>query len=134
MGSIGMWLWPTSPALDMSELNLWPLIPTWQAWECRYLLYKARLFRDAAATLSHKQATHTSTASASSKAPAYLAPRVEGGGALPEVEVRVEQAEGGLDGDVGEGVDLTVEQQVVRHVVEGLRGELVRELVEVGGL
>jgi hypothetical protein len=31
---------------------------------------------------------------------------------------------------VDEGGDLTVEQQVVRHVVEGLRGELVRELVE----
>jgi hypothetical protein len=78
--------------------------------------------------LSHKQAASTGTASASSKAPAYLTPRVEGGGAPPE-EVRGVQAEGGAVDD-----DLTVEQQVVRHVVEELRGELVRELVEVGGL
>jgi hypothetical protein len=75
-----MWLWPTSPALDMSELNLWPLVSTWQAWECRYLLCKVNRLRDATAMLSHKQAASTSTASASSKAPAYRPPQGGGGG------------------------------------------------------
>jgi hypothetical protein len=63
-----------------------------------------------------------------SQAPAYVASRVEEGGGLPEVEV---------DGRLGgrrrsrRGVDegLLVREAVVRHVVEGMRGELVRELV-----
>jgi hypothetical protein len=46
------------------------------------------------------------------------------GAALPEVEVEGVQAEGkgGWEG-AGE------EELVVRHVVEGMRGELVRELL-----
>jgi hypothetical protein len=63
-----------------------------------------------------------------SQAPAYVAVRVEHGGALPEVEV-----EGRLGGGKRRrrGVDegLLVREAVVRHVVEGMRGELVRELV-----
>jgi hypothetical protein len=58
-----------------------------------------------------------------------VAVRVEHGGALPEV------VEGWLGGGrrrrSRRGVDegLVVREAVVRHVVEGLRGELVRELV-----
>jgi hypothetical protein len=68
--------------------------------------------------------------------PAYVAQRVgEGkGAALLEVEVRGVQVPTGLRsgakrrGRVEEGV---VREAVVGHVVEGLRGELVRELMEV---
>jgi hypothetical protein len=56
------------------------------------------------------------------------------GAALPEVEVRGVQLPTWLRsgakrrGRVEEGL---VREAVVRHVVEGLRGELVRELMEV---
>jgi hypothetical protein len=60
-----------------------------------------------------------------------VAVRVEHGGALPQVEV-----EGWLGGGKRRrrsrrGVDegLLVREAVVRHVVEGMRGELVRELL-----
>jgi hypothetical protein len=83
--------------------------------------------------LKLKHPATTSTAS-SSRAPAYVAGRVEEGGALPEVEVegwlgsgRRRRSRRGVD----EG--LLVGEGVVRQVVEGLRGELVRELGEVGG-
>jgi hypothetical protein len=66
---------------------------------------------------------------ASIQAPAYVASRVEQGEALPEVEVGVVQADGEGEGDgVEEGL-VRREEAVVRHVVEGLRGELLRELV-----
>jgi hypothetical protein len=64
-----------------------------------------------------------------SQAPAYVASRVEGGNALPEVQV-----EGRLGGGSRRGVDeglLLLREAVVRHVVEGMRPELVRELVEL---
>jgi hypothetical protein len=65
-----------------------------------------------------------------------VAVRVEEGGPLPEVEV-----EGWLGGGrrrrsrrgVDEGL-LLVREAVVRHVVEGMRGELVRELVAWAGV
>jgi hypothetical protein len=60
------------------------------------------------------------------QAPAYVATRVEGGAALPEVEVEVE---GGLGGRRGVDEGLLVREAVVRHVLEGMRGELVRELL-----
>jgi ankyrin repeat protein len=106
-----------------------------QEWECRYLLSKARRLRDAATTLRHRQASGT-MAVASSQAPAYVASRVEAGELLPEVGVRSRgvqeegaQKRGGVDVE-----GLSVREVVVRHAVEGLRGELVRELMEVGGL
>jgi hypothetical protein len=86
--------------------------------------------------LKLKQPATTSTAS-SSRAPAYVAGRVEDGRALPEVEVGVEGWLGsGTRRRSGRGVDegLLVREAVVRHVVEGLRGELVRELVDLGGV
>jgi hypothetical protein len=101
---------------------------TQEEWECRYLLTKARRLRDASATLRHRQASKATMIN--SQAPAYVASRM-GGAALPEVE---------LEGRLGSGrrrrsrrgVDegLLVGEHVVRHVVEGLRGELVRELIE----
>jgi hypothetical protein len=57
----------------------------------------------------------------------------EEGKALPEVQVQGVQAKGWLRSGrprrdwVEEG---RVREAVVRHVVEGLRGELVRELME----
>jgi hypothetical protein len=59
-----------------------------------------------------------------------VASRVERGEPLPEVEVRGVEAEGA---GKGRGMDQRelVREAVVRHVVEGLRGELVRELMEV---
>jgi hypothetical protein len=65
-----------------------------------------------------------------SQALAYVAERVQVR-PLPEVGVRGVQAEGGQKraGLVGEA--LASEEAVVRHVVEGLRGELFREWVEV---
>jgi hypothetical protein len=123
-----------------SEVNLKPLVsPTpqhrsahtrTQEWECRYLLTKARRLRDATATLRHRQASNaTSISMINSQAPAYVASRV-GGAALPEVEV-----EGRLGSSTRRrrrrGVDdgMVVREDVVRHVVEGLRGELVREMM-----
>jgi hypothetical protein len=111
-----------------------------QAWECLYLLTKARRLRDAAATLHAKQSASSidTINTASSQAPAYVASRGEGGGrALPEVEVATIQREWvrrmGAAGD-DEKLLLVVKEAVVRHVVEGLRGELVRELVGMMGV
>jgi hypothetical protein len=101
-----------------------------QEWKCQYLLCKARRLRDAAATLQAKQAATATTLAASTQTPAYLASRVEEGAPLPEVEV-----EGWLGGGgkrrSRRGVDegSLVGEQVVRFVVEGMRGELFRELV-----
>jgi hypothetical protein len=104
-----------------------------QAWECLYLLTKARRLRDAAATLHAKQSASSSTINtASSQAPAYVASRVAEGGLLPEVEVRGVQVQGVRKrGGTVEKL-LLVREAVVRHVVEGLRGELVRDLMELG--
>jgi hypothetical protein len=68
-----------------------------------------------------------------STAPAYVASRVEEGGALPEV---VGWLGGGRRRRSRRGVveGLPLREAVVRHVVEGLRGELVRELVGVWGV
>jgi hypothetical protein len=104
----------TVPLLPPSSSHL-------QEWECRYLLSKARRLRDASTTLRLSQ---TSNVTAISEAPAYVASRVEEGAALPEVEVRgLRKARNG----VGE---VLVREAVVSHVVEGLRGELIRELME----
>jgi hypothetical protein len=65
-----------------------------------------------------------------SQAPAYVASRVGGGAALPEVEVEGRLRSGRRRSRRGVGEGLLVGEQVVRHVVEGLRGELVRELME----
>jgi hypothetical protein len=69
-----------------------------------------------------------------------VASRVTEGGLLPEVEVRGVQVQRvrRLDGadddddDDDEGLLVVVREAVVRQVVEGLRGELVRELMEWG--
>ena len=105
--------------------------PTRQEWECVYVLCKARRLRDAAATLSHSQASSSATTTRGHSAPAFLASRMEDAGVpLPEVEV-----EGGWGGGgrrrSRRAMDeaMLVRQSVVGHVVEGLRGELVRELV-----
>jgi hypothetical protein len=123
-----------------------------QAWECRYLLSKARRLQDASATRSAKpKAGKATTAKASRLPPAYLANRARKKmvkEALPEVQVQVggtqqathppthpqQATQGGKvrrrrrGSAAGEGRQL-VREAVVGHVVEGLRGELVRELV-----
>jgi hypothetical protein len=104
-----------------------PSSPPLQEWECLYLLTKARRLRDAAIALRHSQAS-SSTGMGSTDPPEYVASRVEDDEELPEVEVRALQAEGWLKrGAVEEGK--LVREAVVRHVVEGLRGELMVELV-----
>jgi hypothetical protein len=72
---------------------------------------------------------------ASSQVPAYVASRVEEVGAAPP-EVEVEGPLGGDRRSSRRGMDevMLVREAVVRHVVDGLRGELVRELVGVMGL
>jgi hypothetical protein len=108
----------TVPLLPPSSSHL-------QEWECRYLLSKARRLRDASTTLRLSQ---TSNVTGISQAPAYVASRVEEGAALPEVEVEGVQAEGGQKRAGTEDNDaLLVEDQVVKHVMEGLRVELFRE-------
>ena len=57
-----------------------------------------------------------------------MAGRVEGGQALPEVEVEGWLGGGRRRSRRGVDVGLLLREVVVRHVVEGLRGELVREL------
>jgi hypothetical protein len=105
-----------------------------QDWECLYFLTKARRLRDASDKLA-PMVTTTTIATASSQAPAYVASRVEEVRALPEVEV-----EGWLGGGrrrSTRGVDegLLLKEAVVRHVVEGLRSELARDLLaEVVGV
>jgi hypothetical protein len=106
-----------------------------QEWELWYLLCKARRLRDTALVQMQMQAPAT-IITASSVAPAYVARRLEEGGELPEVEEVGGggwQAGGGDEGDALEA-EAALRTAVVRHVVEGLRGELVRELVEVVGL
>jgi hypothetical protein len=63
-----------------------------------------------------------------------VAVRVEEGGALPEVGVEGRLGGGRRRKRSRRGVDegLLVREVVVRHMVEGMRGELVRELMEVG--
>jgi hypothetical protein len=56
-----------------------------------------------------------------------VAVRVEEEGALPEVGVEGRLGGGKRRRGVDEG--LLVREAVVRHVVEGMRGELLRELV-----
>jgi uncharacterized membrane protein YgcG len=73
-----------------------------QEWERCYLLTKARLLRDAADALAHNQAA-TATTVSSSQVAAYVASRVEGGAALPEVGVEGVQAEGGGQEGGGRG-------------------------------
>jgi hypothetical protein len=65
--------------------------------------------------------------------PAYVASRVGGGRALPEVEVATTQREWGRRMGAA-GDEQLVREAVLRHVVEGLRAELVRELVGVMGV
>jgi hypothetical protein len=83
--------------------------------------------------LSQRQADSSMSKTGSSQPPAYVASRVDGGAALPEVEVK-----GRLESGSRRGVDegLVVREAVVRHVVEGMRGELVRDLMKevVGGV
>jgi hypothetical protein len=72
--------------------------------------------------------SQTNNVTAISQAPAYVASRVEEGAALPEVEVRGVQAEGGQEsGGTEDNEVLLMEDQIVKHVVEGLRAELFRE-------
>jgi hypothetical protein len=55
--------------------------------------------------------------------------------ALPEVEVEGLQPQGWLRSGRqrrGRAEEEMLREAVVRHMVEGLRGELVRELMEVG--
>jgi hypothetical protein len=99
-----------------------------QEWECLYLLTKARRLRDAAATLHGKQAASSTSNTASSQAPAYVASRVEEEEALPEVEVRSAEAEGGRKRSGVDEAVVVVREAVVGHVVGRLRGELFREL------
>jgi hypothetical protein len=63
-----------------------------------------------------------------------MAGRVEEGGALPKVEVEGWLGSGRRRRRRGVDEGLLVRDAVVRQVVEGLRGELVRELVELGGV
>jgi hypothetical protein len=97
-----------------------------QEWKFRYLLSKARRVRDAAQSLAYSQVINI-TSTVISQAPAYVASRVGEGAALPEVEVEGGQGEG--EGGAVEG-GLVVREAVVRHVVEGIRTELFRELME----
>jgi hypothetical protein len=98
-----------------------PLCLPYQAHESSYLLVKARRLHDATLELSHAPAAQAAVP------PAYLAQRVGAGGAAPEVGVR------GLSPATRRAGsrELRVEEAVVRHWVEGMRGELVRELVEL---
>jgi hypothetical protein len=108
-----------------------PPFRTSQEWESHYLLSKARRLRDATATLQLvSQASNATTTTRNTQAPAYVATRVEGGAALPEVAVEGRLG-GGKRRKSTRGVDegLLVREVVVRHVVEGLRPELARELV-----
>jgi hypothetical protein len=66
---------------------------------------------------------------ASIQAPEYVASRVEHGETLPAVEVGGVHADGEGEGESVEEGLVRREEAVVRHVVKGLRGELVRELV-----
>jgi hypothetical protein len=104
-------------------------MPTKQAHESAYLLVKARRLRDATLRLSHAAAGQASVpmSGARQEPPAYLAQRLgEGeGAALPEVEVR------GLEVSTCSAEEGVVREAVVRYVVEGLRGELARELMEM---
>jgi hypothetical protein len=79
--------------------------------------------------LSHRQADSSMSKTVSSQPPAYVASRVDGGAALPEVELKGRL--GGSRRRSRRGVDegLLVREAVVRHVVEGMRGELVRDLM-----
>jgi hypothetical protein len=52
--------------------------------------------------------------------------------ALPEVEVRGVPARGDGKEDRADDRLLVVREAVVGHFLEGLRGELVRELMELG--
>jgi hypothetical protein len=65
--------------------------------------------------------------------PAYVASRVtEEWWALPEVEVRGVPARGWWREGRADDRLRVVREAVVEHFVEGLRGELVRELMELG--
>jgi ankyrin repeat protein len=82
-----------------------PPLPSRQAWECRYLLTKARGLRDAAST------------TASTQAPAYVASRVtEEWWALPVVEVRGVPARGDGKGDSADDRLLVVREAVMMVV------------------
>jgi hypothetical protein len=68
-----------------------------------------------------------------------MASRVEAGAALPEVEVEGVGRAGWLRSGRSRRSDVTealMREAVVRHVVEGMRGELVRDLMMevVGGV
>jgi hypothetical protein len=103
-----------------------------QEWEWCYLLTKACRLSDATATLGHWQAAASGAGLGSSQAPAYVASRGEGGAPLPEVGVRAAGQEGfgGRRKDDDEWLLERKREVVVRHAVEGLRGALVRELME----
>jgi hypothetical protein len=101
-----------------------PLCTHAKEWECLYLISKARRLRDATATLHLIQTSSSSVTTANTHAPAFLAERVGRGAALPKVEVEGVQAEGG-----GEWEGANEKEMVVRHVVEGMRGDFARELL-----
>jgi hypothetical protein len=80
-------------------------------------------------TLRLGQASDTA---ASTEAPAYVASRVgEEGAVLPEVRVEGWLGSGRRRSRRGVDEGLLVREVVVRHAVEGMRGELVRELMEM---
>jgi hypothetical protein len=115
------------------------VMPNKQAHESAYLLIKARRLHDATLRLSHAaagEAAMSPSSAATQDHPAYLAQRVARGrkALLPGVEViglRVVTwfMWALLSREPGE--KKRVFEQVVRHVVEGLSVELVRELMEM---
>jgi hypothetical protein len=93
----------------------------WQEWECFYSVHRARRLRNAASFMHAKPAAACTTII--SQVPAYLASRVGAAGtAVPEVEVRGRNKKGG---------NVRLREEVLRHVVEGMRGELFREWVDI---
>jgi hypothetical protein len=89
--------------------------------------------------LSPIQADCSLSKTVSSQPPAYVASRVDGGAPLPEVEVEGVGPGGWLRSGRKRRSDVTealMREAVVQHVVEGMRGELARDLMMevVGGV
>jgi hypothetical protein len=106
------------------------ITPRHQAHQSAYLLAKARRLRDATLMLSQAAAAQAAvmpSPPAVQEPPVYLAQRVGTGGTAPEVGVRGLSPASRSAGPR----QLLVEEAVVRHWVEGMRGELVRELMEM---
>jgi hypothetical protein len=105
-----------------------------QASEATYLIIKARRLNDEALRLSHAAAQAPVV---SQGPPLYLANRVEDEGgvaALPGVEVRdglLARMKSGRRKSPKRMEEGFLRKEVVGHVVGGLRGELLRELMEM---